>query len=120
MYGALWFRSCAFIERLRSTSSRGVSTMQKRLKQAIFAGTQPAAEPETPLTPIEKLQALQKQMPRTGYIRQAGLLEVLPISPATLWRWVNKDAFPRPVKLSPRVTAWRFNEVRSWLHAKGQ
>ncbi len=61
--------------------------MQKRLKQAIFAGTQPAAEPETPLTPIEKLQALQKQMPQAGYIRQAGLLEVLPISPATLWRW---------------------------------
>lgn len=93
--------------------------MQKRLKQVIFAGTQATAQEDVPLTPIEKLQALQVQMPQAGYIRQAGLLEVLPISPATLWRWVSKDAFPRPVKLSPRVTAWRFNEVRRWLLENG-
>ncbi|WP_286852020.1 AlpA family phage regulatory protein [Hydrogenophaga sp. 70-12] len=93
--------------------------MQKRLKQAILAGTPAAAQTDKPLTPIEKLQALQVEMPQAGYIRQAGLLEVLPISPATLWRWVNKDAFPKPVKLSSRVTAWRFDEVRCWLQANG-
>ncbi|NCT97006.1 MAG: AlpA family phage regulatory protein [Comamonadaceae bacterium] len=93
--------------------------MQKRLKQAIFAGTQTTTRSDKPLTPIEKLQALQAQMPQAGYIRQAGLLKVLPISSATLWRWVNNDAFPKPVKLSPRVTAWRFEEVRSWLQANG-
>lgn len=93
--------------------------MQKRLKQAIFAGTQAAAHTDKPLTPIEKLQALQAQMPQAGYIRQAGLLKVLPISSATLWRWVSKGTFPKPVKLSSRVTAWRFDEVRSWLQENG-
>ena len=93
--------------------------MQKRLKQAIFAGTQAAAQTDKPLTPIEKLQALQAQMPQAGYIRQAGLLKVLPISSATLWRWVSKNTFPKPVKLSPRVTAWRYAEVLDWLSSNG-
>ncbi|WP_083293082.1 AlpA family transcriptional regulator [Hydrogenophaga sp. PML113] len=93
--------------------------MQKRLKQAIFAGTQATAQKDVPLTPIKKLQALQAQMPQAGYIRQAGLLEVLPISPATLWRWVSKDVFPKPVKLSPRVTAWRVEDVENWLFSNG-
>ncbi|QRR36474.1 AlpA family phage regulatory protein [Hydrogenophaga sp. YM1] len=93
--------------------------MQKRLKQAIFAGTQATAQKDVPLTPIEKLQALQAQMPQAGYIRQAGLLKVLPISSATLWRWVNKEAFPKPVKLSPRITAWRVDEVQRWLEKSG-
>lgn len=93
--------------------------MQKRLKQAIFAGAKPVSEPEAPLSSIEKLRALQQQMPQAGYIRQAGLLQIIPIASATLWRWVQKGTFPRPVKLSPRVTAWRFDEVLDWLLANG-
>ena len=92
--------------------------MQKRLKQAIFAGAMTTAQEDNELTPIEKLQALQAKMPQAGYIRQAGLLKVLPISPATLWRWVANDKFPKPVKLSGRITAWRLDEVRSWLSRK--
>lgn len=92
--------------------------MQKRLQQAIFAGAVTTAQEDKELTPIEKLQALQSQMPQAGYIRQAGLLQVLPISPATLWRWVACDKFPRPVKLSKRITAWRLEEVKSWINQK--
>lgn len=93
--------------------------MQKRLKQAIFAGTQATATQDTQLSPIEKLQVLQEQMPQAGYIRQAGLLKVLPISPATLWRWAAKEDFPKPVKLSKGVTAWRIDEVRAWIKSSG-
>ena len=51
----------------------------------------------------------------SGYIRQAQLLaEVVPISSATLWRWVASGNFPAPVKLAPRVTAWRIEDVDAW------
>ena len=93
--------------------------MQKRLKQAIFAGAVTAALENKELTPIEKLQALQAQMPQAGYIRQAGLLRVLPISPATLWRWTANAEFPKPVKLSKGVTAWRIDEIREWIRSNG-
>lgn len=92
--------------------------MQKRLKQAIFSGG-PTPPPVDPLSPIQKLDALRKKMPQAGYIRQAGLLGIVPISPATLWRWVQKGTFPQPCKLSPRVTAWRIEDVRQWLGANG-
>lgn len=37
------------------------------------------------------------------------------IGNTTLWRWVqeNKD-FPRPIKLSPRVTVFRLDELLAW------
>ena len=52
----------------------------------------------------------------TGYLRASQITgELLPISEATLWRWVRKGKFPKPVKLSERVTAWRAEDVRAWL-----
>lgn len=86
--------------------------MQKRLKKAIFAAPQMPAEA---ITPADKLQQLRRDMPQAGYIRQAGLLAILPISSATLWRWVKAESFPSPVKLGLRVTAWRIDAVTTWL-----
>lgn len=92
--------------------------MQKRLKNAIFSGP-PVVTQEEPASPAQKLQQLRQEMPHAGYIRQAGLLAILPISPATLWRWVSKGDFPQPVKLSPRITAWQIEAVQTWLAASG-
>lgn len=55
-------------------------------------------------------------IPATGFIRQSQLLgPMLPIGATTLWRWVRQGKFPKPVKLSERVTAWRAEDVRAWL-----
>ncbi|MGS3152481.1 helix-turn-helix transcriptional regulator [Aeromonas sanarellii] len=66
------------------------------------------------------------QLPQTGFIRQAQLVNdpkkgtsgLLPISQATLWRWVAAGKFPAPVKLSDRVTAWRSEDVRIWIDSQ--
>jgi len=50
------------------------------------------------------------------FIRLAQLVpDVIPVSRSTIWRWVRRKAFPRPVKLAPRVTAWRWSDVEAWL-----
>lgn len=54
-------------------------------------------------------------LPTTGFVRQPQLLAVIPISKATLWRRVKLQTFPRPVKLSERVTAWRAEDLHSWI-----
>ncbi|RAO75799.1 helix-turn-helix transcriptional regulator [Dyella jiangningensis] len=55
-------------------------------------------------------------IPSTGYLRQAQLVgSILPIGATTLWRWVKEGKFPKPIKLSDRVTAWRAEDVRAWL-----
>lgn len=55
----------------------------------------------------------------TQYIRQREVLQLLPFSPATLWRKVATGDFVRPVKLGPRITAWSRAEVLAWLATKG-
>jgi predicted DNA-binding transcriptional regulator AlpA len=58
-------------------------------------------------------------LPATGYLRQAQLIPTpVPFSSATLWRRVKAGTFPKPVKLSERVTAWRVEDVRQWLDAQ--
>jgi len=58
------------------------------------------------------------QLPESGYIRQAQLIpDILPFSSATLWRMVKTGTFPKPVKLSTRITAWRISDVKKWLES---
>lgn len=56
-------------------------------------------------------------LPAVGYVRQSQLIPtIVPFSSATLWRRVNSGGFPRPVKLSERVTAWRVEDIRAWMN----
>jgi prophage regulatory protein len=58
-------------------------------------------------------------LPASGYIRQAQLIpHVVPFSSATLWRRCSQGLFPKPVRLSERVTAWRVGDVREWLESR--
>ena len=59
-----------------------------------------------------------------AYVREAQLIQgnarsaktsPLPFSSPTLWRKVNAGTFPKPVKLSVRITAWKVGDVRAWL-----
>jgi prophage regulatory protein len=55
-------------------------------------------------------------MPATGYMRQSQLIPaIFPFSSATLWRMVKAGTFPQPVKLGPRITAWRVEDIRELL-----
>lgn len=38
----------------------------------------------------------------------------LPVSCATIWRWVKLGEFPQPVRLGPQVTAWRMHDIEQW------
>jgi len=50
------------------------------------------------------------------YVRLKSLIETgyIPFSPATLWRKVKDGSFPKPIKLSNQITAWRVEDLRNW------
>jgi predicted DNA-binding transcriptional regulator AlpA len=50
-----------------------------------------------------------------GYLRQRQVLGLVPFSAATLWRKSKDGTFPKPVKLSAGVTAWKASAVQQWL-----
>ncbi len=43
---------------------------------------------------------------------------MIPVSPATLWRWVKAGKFPEPIRLSDRVTAWEASKVNAWIQSQ--
>ena len=59
-------------------------------------------------------------LPRTGYVREPAILRVIPWGRSTLWAKAKSGQFPRPVKLSARITAWRAEDVRAWIEAQGK
>ncbi len=40
---------------------------------------------------------------------------ILPVSPATIWRWVRDNKFPQPLKLSAGVTAWHAADIEQFI-----
>lgn len=64
-------------------------------------------------------------LPDSAWVRQSQLVRdpkhptrptPLPFSPATFWRLVASSKFPKPTKLSERVTAWKVGDVRAWIN----
>jgi len=57
--------------------------------------------------------------PLPRFLRLAQLVpDVVPVSPATIWRWSKDGRFPAPIKLADRVTAWKLEEVLAWLEER--
>ena len=55
-----------------------------------------------------------------GYVRQSQLIPaIIPFSSSTLWRKVKSGEFPAPVKLTDSITAWRTQDIRAWMAARG-
>ena len=55
-------------------------------------------------------------LPAERFIRQSQLIpHIVPWSSATLWRKVRSGDFPKPVKLSERITAWSAQDVHDWI-----
>jgi prophage regulatory protein len=55
---------------------------------------------------------------RTGYVRLADILAPagpLPISKSTWWSGIKAGRYPKPVKLGPRITAWRVEDIRALI-----
>ncbi len=65
--------------------------------------------------PMNKKTQIKTSLPLDGYVRLTQLLEVIPISRASVWRKVRSGSFPAPFKLSQRITAWRVEDVRKWM-----
>lgn len=51
-------------------------------------------------------------LPAEGFIRLPQILSVFPVSRSSFWAGVKSGRFPQPVKLGPRTTAWRAEDIR--------
>jgi predicted DNA-binding transcriptional regulator AlpA len=59
--------------------------------------------------------SLSNTLPETGYLRLPAILKLFPIGKSTWWAKVKSGEYPQPVKLGPRTTAWRVEDIRALL-----
>ena len=68
------------------------------------------------------------ELPETGFLRLSSIIgdpgdpaaeppkspipAIIPVSKSTWWAGVKSGRFPQPVKLGPRTTAWRVEDIR--------
>jgi predicted DNA-binding transcriptional regulator AlpA len=62
------------------------------------------------------------ELPESGYLRLAQILgdkksnppvlPIIPIGKSSWWAGVKSGRYPQPVKLGPRTTAWRIEDIR--------
>ena len=46
------------------------------------------------------------------------LQELLKISKATIYRWMEADKFPKPLHLGASMVRWRSTDIEKWLADK--
>ena len=57
-------------------------------------------------------------LPETGFIRLKNIIAPygpIPVSKSTWWAGVKSKRFPQPVKLGPRITAWRVEDIMALI-----
>ncbi len=55
------------------------------------------------------------ELPEVGYVRLPAVLSVYPISKSAWWEGIKRGRFPKPVKLGPRTSAWKVEDIRNLL-----
>ena len=61
---------------------------------------------------------IEDGLPLSGYLRLSQILGPsgpIPVSKSTWWAGVKSRRFPQPVKLGPRTTAWRVEDIRKLI-----
>tara|TARA_Y100000588_G_scaffold249176_1_gene263671 strand:+ start:521 stop:718 length:198 start_codon:yes stop_codon:yes gene_type:complete len=58
-------------------------------------------------------------LPETGFVRLPTILKVFPVSKSTWWAGVKAERYPQPVKLGPKITAWRVEDIRRLIASSG-
>ena len=83
------------------------------MSQRVIRISEIATIPASQGRPKRKGKVGKPDIPAIG--PRAGKLGILPVSPATIWRWVREDKFPKPFKLGESVTVWDAAEVEAFI-----
>ena len=60
----------------------------------------------------------QSVAPSTQFLRLNHLKELLGVSGSSIWAWVKKGKFPKPIKLAENTTAWNAADVEAWSQSR--
>jgi prophage regulatory protein len=65
-----------------------------------------------------ELEQIKDDLPTAGFVRLSSILAPhgpIPVGRSTWWAGVKSGRFPKPVKLGPRTTAWKVEDIRTLI-----
>lgn len=61
--------------------------------------------------------SLRVEQAEDRYLRLHQVIELIPVSKSTIWRWIRAGSFPRPAKVVAKIRLWSCQDVRAWMAA---
>ncbi len=58
---------------------------------------------------------IHSDIPKTGYLRLPQVLYFIPVGASTWWKGVKEGRFPKSIKLGPKTTVWKAEDIRQLL-----
>lgn len=65
-------------------------------------------------------------IPEAGFLRLSQIIgnkksdpnipPLIPVCKSTWWNGINSGRFPKPIKLGPRISVWRAEEIRQLIN----
>ena len=56
-----------------------------------------------------------KKLTEDSFLRLPQILELIPISTSTWWQRCKEGRFPKPIKLGPRTSVWRYSDIATLM-----
>lgn len=68
---------------------------------------------------------MKNSLPESGFVRLSQIIgnpksdppipAIIPVGKSTWWAGVKDGRFPQPIKLGPRTTVWRVEDIREFI-----
>ena len=65
------------------------------------------------------MSQIHPTIPAIGFLRLPQVLAIIPVAKSSWWRGVKEGRYPKPVKLAPRTTAWKAEDIAALLESLG-
>ncbi len=69
-------------------------------------------------------------LPETGFVRLCNIIgdtrasppipAIIPVSKSTWWAGVKSGRFPKPIKIGPRITVWRVEDILTFIQGSAE
>ncbi|HGH3612377.1 TPA: helix-turn-helix transcriptional regulator [Acinetobacter baumannii] len=66
-------------------------------------------------TPLHECEKFLRTVDLVGNSKQRGILGV---SKSTLWRWIQQNRFPKPVRIGSHIALFKMSEIQAWMKAQ--
>ena len=57
-------------------------------------------------------------MKADGFVRAREGAEFMGVGESTFWTWAKREGFPKPIRMSERLSLFDLSELRAWLLAQ--